>query len=346
MSRFSNTDTYKIHLNFLSINPQLRDFHVYRLKEDSVSGGLRHRDTRSYRLPVRHIDEKDWVSYWISMEQHDEMEEFCVTPTMNPYLTCEMLFWSLKSAANTILPDDKYRIVTSFGKKINFIHTMHQEGNEELVVRPYFLRCTQQFGYLVDFHFRLRKGTSFSRKVQQLSLSLDKSYRRNLDYVSDRITKIRGLVKRTDQVFCSLKTPGGGSRINLMKHFSEVSADRLRTKVYCFSGNRESKGQYVGLQKFGPLTPLRDPLRLLFVFREQDRLEARRLAITLRKSDSRDRFSFPGFKYLFKQDVVIDRDPVVLPSLDRPAIEKALVRVKNSEGKGRSSCSNSCSPRE
>ncbi len=333
MSHYKDTKGYKIHLNFLAINPDLPNFRVYRLKRDGVTDGIRRTGTKSYRLPAYRRDEEDWVSYWVSMEPRDQMEEFCVTPRMNPYLTCEMLFWSLKKAARANLTDEQYRLFTGFTKEISFIHHTHQEGNEELVVRPYYLRCKRQFGYIVDFHFRLREGETFSRKVQQLSLSLDKGYRRNLDYVSDRIRKIRDLIRRTDRVFCALQTPDSASQIRLTQGFIELPADRLRTKVYRFSGERESKSQFIGLQRYGPLTPLSRPLRLLFVFREEDRLEARRLAINLRKPNSRDRYSFPGFSYLFKQDLVIDREPVILPNLDRSSIETALARVKTADKK-------------
>ena len=45
-----------------------------------------------------------------------------------------------------------------------------------LVIQPYHLRELDQLGCLVDFHFRLKSGVAFSRRVQQLSLSLDRRF--------------------------------------------------------------------------------------------------------------------------------------------------------------------------
>lgn len=61
----------------------------------------------------------------------------------------------------------------------------HPEGDEVLVVQPYFLKASHQVGFLVDFHFNLGDGIPFfpfGRRIQQLSLSLDKNFRRNVDY--------------------------------------------------------------------------------------------------------------------------------------------------------------------
>ena len=77
----------------------------------------------------------------------------------------------------------------------------HKEGNEQLVLQPYFLRSKQQFGLLVDFHFRVHEGIEFSRRVQQLSLSLDKNGRRNVDFYSDRFEKITSFLRARGVAF-------------------------------------------------------------------------------------------------------------------------------------------------
>jgi argonaute-like protein implicated in RNA metabolism and viral defense len=186
----------------------------------------------------------------------------------------------------------------------------------------------RQFGYLVDFHFRLRDGIPFSKKIQQLSLSLNRSFRRNLDYYVDRSSRLQAFIKERDDVLRSLRVPGQTDNIVLGEDLVALPADRLRTKVYVFSGKHESKSQFNGLRDYGPLQPLGGALRLLFIFRERDKLEARKLALSLRGTRQRERFSFPGFNALFKCDVQIDSNPVILPDLTRAAIETALERVR------------------
>src|SRR5262247_3995263 len=52
---------------------------------------------------------------------------------------------------------------------------------------PYVLRAAKKFGFLVDFRFRRGENNKFSRRVRQLSLNLDKGFKRNLDYYLDPI---------------------------------------------------------------------------------------------------------------------------------------------------------------
>jgi len=77
----------------------------------------------------------------------------------------------------------------SFIEEVSFGMQTHPEWEEQLVVQPHSLKASRQIGFLVDFHFRLGKNVPFSRKIQQLSLSLDKNFRRNVDYCVDRSSK-------------------------------------------------------------------------------------------------------------------------------------------------------------
>ena len=321
--------SYKIHLNFLPVDGDVADFTVYRKRQEAGRELRSQEGMKSYRLPDRLNDKEDWPLYWVSIDKEPDFEEFRASATINPYLTCQILFLSLKTAASKLLTPEQYRVPDNhFINEVSFIHHTHNEGEEELIVQPYYLRSTRQFGYLVDFHFRLRYDVPFSRRIQQLSLSLDKNFRRNLDYYVNRFAKIRKSVDECQNVFSTLQLPGLTDNIQIAKDFVALPADRLRTKVYQFAGNHESRSQFIGLRGHGPLMPLGSPPKLLFMFREQDRQAARRLAMNLRGTKSHDRFSFPGFNTLFKCDPNISSDPVILPNLSQSSIEKALIRAK------------------
>lgn len=118
--------------------------------------------------------------------------------------------------------------------------------------------------------------------------------------------------------------PGDSTPLRVSKEFVSLPAERLRSKVYVFAGDKESKSQFTGLRDFGPLQPLDQPPRLLFVFREQDRVAARRLASSLKGLKQRGQFNFPGFKDLFKATLDIDPAPVILPDLSAKSMEIAL----------------------
>ena len=214
----------------------------------------------------------------------------------------------------------------SFVQEISFIQRHHDEGYEMLEVQPYFLQATQQFGYLVDFRFCLRDGVAFSRRTQQLSLSLDKSFRRNRGYYVDKSAKIRQFCSERQNVFGHLYLPDGNNILRLATDFHAMPAAMLRPKTYVFSGGNRAKSQFAGLRNHGPLSALQIPPRLLFIFREPDRQAARRLVLGLRGNGNP---SFPGFKSLFRSDLEISGSPIVLPDLCREEMEKALTRVKS-----------------
>jgi len=72
--------------------------------------------------------------------------------------------------------------------------------------------------------------------------------------------------------------------------------------------------------------------KLLFFFREQDRQAARDLAVALRGSRRRERFSFPGFETLFKTELGISSDPILLADFSRESMESALEKVQAQTG--------------
>jgi hypothetical protein len=203
----------------------------------------------------------------------------------------------------------------------------HSEGDEQLVIQPYSLKSLHKIGFLVDFHFHLRKGVPFGRRVQQLSLSLDRNGRRNVDYYVDRSAKIRRFLDARWPIFENLTLPGSSQPLRVSRDFVALPAERLRPKIYVFAGSKESRSQFTGLRDLGPLQPLDRPPRLLFAFREQDRPAARRLALALRGIRQRGQYNFPGFKELFKADLEIDADPIVLPDLSPASMEAALRRA-------------------
>jgi hypothetical protein len=211
---------------------------------------------------------------------------------------------------------------------VRFIKATYTEGQELLVVQPYLLRALGHFGFLVDFHFRLGEDVPFTRRVQQLSLSLDRNYRRNLDFYVDRTDRIAHYLSDTQAVFSGLTIPGGGDAIRLSGEFVSLPASRLRSRTYVFGGGRQSKSQFVGLRDYGPMKPLECSPRLLFVFRERDRIAARKLAMALRGARGKERFTFPGFQALFKTDLRIDSNPIVVPDFSLATMTSALAQSR------------------
>ena len=211
MSRHRNRKgDYRIHLNLMPIAGDLPDFTVYRRVQATPDEERPHPDILAYRLPTTPDDDGDWQSYWISMGARDSFDAFRASQSTMPALTRRVLFHALESAAQTALQNDQYRVPKKrFLEAMEFVHRVHPQGDEVLVVQPYYLRATRQFGYLLDFRFRLRDGVAFDRKVQQLSLSLDGRFRRNVDYYIDRSRRVSTMFSERADVFSSLQLPDG-----------------------------------------------------------------------------------------------------------------------------------------
>jgi hypothetical protein len=322
-------DDYRIHLNFIAIDVKGLQCRVYRRPRVTDQEERPLDIAAAHRLPLRDPSEKNWPSYWVVSEQAAGFDPFDYEYAWNPDLSRRILFECLKrSVVSNLTPDQFEFPVNSFVQEVSLIMKTHEEGAETLEIQPYTLKATRQIGFLVDFHFRKSADAEFNRKVQQLSLSLDRNFRRNVDYYADRTSKLRSFLQERWHIFERLKLPGAKTALSIRKEFVALSADRLRPKVYVFAGGKEGKSQFTGLREFGPLEPLQAPPRLLFVFREQDRTAARRLAMALRGQKQRGQFNFPGFQELFGSSVDIDSDPVVLPDLSSASMEFALARAK------------------
>jgi hypothetical protein len=319
---------YSIHLNFLPLEEEALCTTLYRRICASAQEQRPCSNASSHRLPANPSDANDWPRFWVTHEATQEFEPFQFQLEWNFDLARRVIFGALKASVKRLLPPEQYRFPeNAFIQEVSLIMESHSEGQELLVIQPYALRASRQIGFLVDFHFGLDKGAVFNRKVQQLSLSLDRNHRRNLDYYVDRSTKIRTFLEKRWAIFENIMVPGASNPLRVSKEFVALPAERLGTKVYIFAGARESRSQFTGLRDYGPLQSLSGPPTLLFMFREQDRQAARLLALSLKGLKQRGQFNFPGFRALFKTDLEIDGNPVVLPDLSPHSMAAALERA-------------------
>jgi hypothetical protein len=320
--------SYHIKLNFLPINGTLPAFSVYRTPRNEADPKPND-DVYGFSLPISHQG-TERRQYWVQFSAAPGFEAFSVNPSDNNFLTRRALFSGLCQSVRATLQESEYDVPSGgFIEQLNFNFTEYDEGREQLTVQPYYLRDQHVFGWLTDFHFRVREGVPFSRRVQQLSLSLDANYKRNLDCYLDRTNRIKSFVNQRRSLLDSVMLSGATEPIRTDCDFLAISAKRLRSKTYLFNGNRDSRSQFAGLRQYGPLEPLSSPPTLLFAFRERDRPAARALAMALQGSTTHERYSFPGFEALFKTAITIDRAPIVLPDLTAQSFANALNRVKD-----------------
>jgi hypothetical protein len=320
-------DDYRILLNFLPVVGTLPSFRVYR-RPRAAAEPRPDESTAAYSL-FSGATGGERATYWVKGEPAEGYVEYLAAPEENHDLTRWALCRALQDAARQTLQSDQYVIDEGrFLREVALVMRTHPEGEERLLIQPYTLRATNQVGCLADYHFHLKAGVPFSRRVQQLSLSLDRHFKRNLDCYLDRDAKVRSSLKERAALFSALRLPGTSVAVRLSAELVSLPARRLRSKVYIFANNRDSKSQFAGLRDYGPLQPLAAPPNLLFLFREQDRVAARTLATALRGAKGKETVNFPGFQALFKTELQIDAQPVVLRDLGAAAMADALGEVE------------------
>lgn len=323
-------EDYNVRLNFLPAEGPMPDVTVYRRPMQSPQERRPPLPNVSlHKLPVSLTGGDEWQAYWVVDQPADGFEPFPFRATLNADLSRRVLFSALSRSVTTKRKTNEYHMAHDrFIQEVRLVMRRHPEGEELLVVQPYSLRVTQQTGFLVDFHFELAQTAQFDRRVLQLSLSLDKSFRRNLDHYVDRMTKIRTFLSEARDIFDDVQLPGTPAPLGISREFVALPAQRLRTKVYVFANGRESRSQFMGLREYGPLCGVRGHVKLLFIFREQDRQAARLLAVSLKGTKQRGQFNFPGFKALFKTEIEIDGNPIILRNLDNRSMAEALNDAK------------------
>lgn len=320
MERVSRSD-YIIHLNFLPIlnSPEAVIFRTRREESEPRPDA----DVFGFHLPSDPADE-DWLPYWVSFCPKSGFDTFRLPLSLNRDLGRRLIFDTLINSVGDSFPSDDWMSSRSFLQEVALTTAIHPEGREELVLQPYFLAEHQRFGFLADFHFRLNPDVTFNRRIQQLSLSLNRMGRRNTDYYIDRTSKVRAALIKHWRIFEQLRLNGSGALLSVSKEYSKLRADKLAPKVFLFRGERQKQSQFAGLKEYGPLQPLEAVPRLLFIFREQDRQPARRLAMAIRGNSQQSRFVWPGFESIFKTPIEIDPRPAILPDLTRASMEAAL----------------------
>jgi hypothetical protein len=320
-----------LHLNCLVTVGDFPNFTVYRKRREAIDPADSKVGIFGYDLPEHLDDIAQRAKYLVSLQPREAFEPFTVSAGAKIDLTLRVMFEALKTRCMTVYDTREFSLPdSSFRREVSFLLQEHPEGKEVIALQPYYVGATKQFGLLVDFHFDLKAGVPFSRRIQQLSLSLDQNYRRNLDFYADHLQRIRSWIGRSHGKLFPLMLHGATTPLKISSDFLPLSARQLRPKTYIVGRNRESRGQFTGVKEAGPLESVDVCPPLLFAFREEDREPARRLARALKGGEAE--LNFPGFQKLFHLPLTILPDPVVMKDFSRSEMERALQRVQGAVG--------------
>jgi hypothetical protein len=287
---------YFISLNFLPILAESFSFTIYRQEDRGQRKEVLGQEVSKQSLPIDKCDPNSRSDYWVSLKEMDSFESFECHADFNQFVTRNFLYDCLlnvcQSAKPKIFFSEEKGLVEN---RLSFVLANHPEGEEIVWLQPYYLKSAKRFGFLIDYKFKRSSDVAFSKRIQQLSLSLDDKGRENRNFYSDRYDKIQWFINcYLDNLFPLSFQQG---TIKIAKKLILLSADALAKKTYVFNNNKTHESQYLGIKRHKPLITLDESPVLFFVYRQQDRL----LSLDLYKALRGESFPnvFPGTHTMF-----------------------------------------------
>lgn len=282
----------KIELNFLPLTHSDFDVTLYCLpyienKRPSIGG----------ELAVQrwlNIDATREV-YWTLSQPTEGAECLTVRSRENIFAATNSLQEALIRSCQMRLKPDEYDISEKIKRRIEIHIQRFPEGVQIVTVEPYFLYIAKQFGFLLDFHFRPLPAYRRTIRALQLSLSLNKNGKSNLDYYADRRMVLMDFMKRFIPRIFPI-TVSNDQRLRVERSLSIVDSASLDVKNYVVHADHESRSQFMGVKRYGPLRDVQSA-RLYFIHRESDRTLSRDLFRALKGNVFR---TFDGMDQMFQ----------------------------------------------
>jgi hypothetical protein len=284
-----------ISLSFFPLLDDNFDFSIYRLeargerKDELPDTAIRH------SLPISTTDGEERKDYWVTLYPCAGFEEFRCKSDYNQYVSRQFLHAKLIQSCRATDPRiDAEEDAKLVKKRVLFKIQAHYEGDEIVWLQAHFLKSAKKFGFLADFWFRKKPNTPFTRRVQQLSLSLDKGNRENKNFYSDRYDKLQQFITANfDKVF---PLSNEHQKIEVVRKLVQLQAGSLDKKTYVFR-NGIHDSQFIGIRRHLPLTTLSGEPTIFFVYRPPDRP----LSVDLYKALRGEKFPnvFPGTEKMF-----------------------------------------------
>lgn len=320
---------YELHLNFLALKGPTPAVRIFRRRREDQGPTDRDAGEFAFDLPIDGADLGVREDYLVRFEPAEGFEAAVLPGKAKIALTNRALLRALADRCTEVLEPADFRVTTGFRNTVEFVLARHPEGDETIVVEPYYLHVEQKFGFLADFHFSLKHGVPFGRRVQQLSLSLKANNRRNTDRYVDIGNRILAWIRDVHPRIFPLPMPGNAAPLAVADEFLALPAQRARQKVFVVADNAEVKNTFGGVRDRGPLHAA-EPRDLVFMFCEEDRESARRLARALRGQEPGT--TFVGYEKTFRAPLPIGADTVVLADYSRSEMERALDAIVRRPG--------------
>lgn len=314
-----------IALNFVPLLRQDNRLTVYRKPVPNTSQTKNLEDFR-VRLPEQAAD-SDWTVFDVSTVKQNGYEPYEFEYTLNPILTVHLIHQEfLRTLNNQDAVPEHYIPQRISTKAVHFVTKKFDKGSTEIIVKPYFLKIKEEYGFLVEHKLALKSDQPFNKQTQIRNYSLDRSGRPNIYFYKDKKSNIETFIKNT------LSPLLASSNLSIGGEFSSLQTKQLDVKTYLVGDKKTAKSQFMGIRSNGPYRPMDDDIRYLFLFTEKTRLLARYIYLGLIGKLFPDQFS--GLEKMFSMSI---RKEIVehhlVSSFDAEAIqtsEKRVQRLKKS----------------
>lgn len=315
---------YQIRLNFIPV--KVPRFTVFRRRVTDLSERRTDNNVRRYRLPTG--IEEAWADYWISVDAREGWEKYDCSAETNVHLSLWLLHRSLFGALVAVMGEGNVVAWEGIAPELHLQFDSHPEGIELLVIQPYYLSRTHQIGFCANFRFEKKASVPFSRRVQQLSLSLTAQGRRNLDACGDHWQKIEKYLGRVRTVIENFAFLGATDPARTSSQWVSLESITLHPRTFVFSNGKSGVHPFSCIKDFGPYAAPAAPVNLLFMFEENCRAAARDLVAALRGSPALAAPGYPGFEEYFRTKLQIDASPIVLTDWSQSSLRAAVQSAK------------------
>ena len=317
----------QIALNFFPLSSD--DFSVTLYRMPFVEGG--ERPSSGSEEAVRRMLEVDGERrpYWTLFQQVPGATQFESDPTHNIYATLAALRIGLIESCRDRLESGEFSVSKGIRPRVEIVVERFPEGLRVMTVEPYYLREHGRFGFLADFRFRPNEEYRGTTRARQLSLSLDSRGRSNQNHYADRYSQIMSFVRRFHHRIFPITLPGGQA-VDIDPHLEMLDAGKLDVKHYIVNSNRESRSQFMGISRNGPLEYAPSDTRLCFLYRPEDRSLSHDLFRALRGDTFQ---TFHGMQEMFRFPLTNDRvSGIPIRGFNDQEIQAAAQRVKEDAG--------------
>lgn len=275
-----------IALNFLPLETREFPFSLFRRRYEEGDRREPFRPARLRKLPPEHAGQ-DYADYWVSPVSFPGSEQFETTSTVNHLVTLDVLHHALHRRLLDIV--GKANVIQEKGifGRTAIVLASHREGQETIWMRPHFLHKTRELGFLLDYWLRVPDPSRTSRRLLQLSLTLDAHGRRNRNFYLDRYQKIGSFLDDTFSKIFPLTITR--TQIHVARRLRHLPPFRLSPNRLVFGRNISPTGAFAGVKNLGPYHLPAVPPHIYFLYRPGDRSLSRNLFRALRGD------SFPTF---------------------------------------------------